>query len=367
MQKLRLSEILSAKYKELGSFDALAKAIIKAAGGTGVDRRKLQKLVGLAGKDLEMGDLAGAAEDVNLRISELMALNAYLSPMGAGLAARPIFDQPSILATLAERSEVVFMFGAQPNEERQNIEVSVWDVRCQGEILNSVNSYQANISITMEDVMYRAPEKKGGPEIGGWEKWFTDVHDASIVCIGSPRACRASEFMLAKMFNVEYFAETTREEERLPFLFIWARETDKFGSRFAGDAESIERLDKALAASIRMDPKTTMGLRVDGTVHASRGQGSRWKDYGIIAAQRRSSGQLWLVLCGLSGPTTYAAAKAAKSLADIIPPNPVGEDSKVQWAVVKSVIEKTPMPGDARKVVGQEIIGEPKLWSPGDK
>ena len=45
--------------------------------------------------------------------------------------------------------------------------------------------------------MYRAPEKEGAGEIGGWQKWFTDGHDASIVCIGSPRACRASEFELS--------------------------------------------------------------------------------------------------------------------------------------------------------------------------
>lgn len=126
-----------------------------------------------------------------------------------------------------------------------------------------------------------------------------------------------------------------------------------------------------------------MGLCVDRTVYASRRQGWKWKDYGIIAAQRRSSGQLWLVLCGLSGPTTYAAAKVLKSLADIIPPNPFGEDSKVQWAVVKSVIEEKPktrdppsaaepkaearIPGDTRRVVVQEIVGVPKLWSEGDK
>ena len=367
MQRLRLSEVLLAKYNELKSCDALARKISEAAGGTGIERRKLQKLLGLAGKNLDMKTLAGTTDDVSLRISELMALNAYLSPMGAGLAARPIFDQPSILATLAERSEVVFMFGAQPNEKRLNKEVSVWDLRCQAEILNGINGYQSNISITMVDVMYRAPEKENGEEIGGWEKWFTGVHDASIVCIGSPRASRASEYMLAKMFNVERFEIARRGEEQLPFHFIWARETDRFGSRFAVDADSIESLDKPLAASIRMDPKKTMGLRVDGAVHASRRQGRRWKDYGIIAAQRRSSGQLWLVLCGLSGPTTYAAAKVVKSLADIIPPNPLGEHSKVQWAVVKSVIEKADTSGDEPSVEGQEIVGEPKLWSAGDK
>ncbi len=383
MQKLRLSEVLLAKYQELKSFEALAKAISEAAGGIGMDRRKLQKLVGLAGEDLDIRKLAGTADDISLRISELMALNAYLSPLGAGLAARPIFDQPSILATLAERSEVVFMFGAQPNEKRQHKEVSVWDVRCQAEILNGINGYQPNISIVMEDVMYQAPEKKDGGEIGGWEKWFTDEHDASIVCIGSPRACRASEYMLAKMFNVKHFQITKRTVTLLPFHFIWAGETDKFGSRFAVDADSIEDANEALAASIRTDPTTVMGLRVDRTVYASRRQGWKWKDYGIIAAQRRSSGQLWLVLCGLSGPTTYAAAKVLKSLADIIPPNPFGEDSKVQWAVVKSVIEEKPktpdppsaaepkaearIPGDTRRVVVQEIVGVPKLWSEGDK
>ena len=149
MQTLRLSEILAAKKKELGSFDALARAIAKAGDGIGVDRRKLQRLAALAGKDLVLKKLVKTDDDVNLRISELVALNNFLTPMGAGLAARPIFNQPTILATLAERPVVVFMFGAQPNKQRKNIEVSVWDVRCQAAILNSVNAYRANISIKM--------------------------------------------------------------------------------------------------------------------------------------------------------------------------------------------------------------------------
>ena len=366
MQTLRLSEILAEMKIELGSYDALAKAIAKVGGGVVVDRRKLQRLAALAGKDLEKENLATNGGDVSLRISELVALNNFLTPIGAGLAARPIFNQPTILATLAERSEVVFMFAAQPRKERENTEVSVWDVRCQGEILNSINAYRANIRITMEDVIYRAPEKPGGPEVGGWEKLFTDNHDASIVCIGSPRASRASEYMLAKMFNEKLFAKITRAEKLLPFHFIWAPETDKFGSRFAGDAASIEGLDRSLASAIRKDPRTTMGLRVGDRVHPVRSQGNRWIDYGIIAAQRRSNGQFWLALCGLSGPTTYAAAKAAKSLADLIPPNPVGEHSKVQWAVVKSVIEEDPnMQGDASNVAAQGILGGPELWSQG--
>ena len=361
MQTLRLSEVLAAMKRKYGSFDALAKEIAEGGGGATIDRRKLQKLAALEGMDLEREDFVRMKGDVNLRISELVALNKFLTPMGAGLATRPIFNQPTILATLAERPEVVFMFGAKPDEKRKNIEVSVWDVRCQAEILNSVNSYRANTRIKMEDVISRAPEKDG-KEFGGWEKWFTDNHDASIVCIGSPRACRASEIMLAKMFGVKPFEDVKRAAETLPFHFIWARDTDPFGSRFAADAGSIERLDGALARAMRRDPKTAMGLLVNNTVLPAPYQGDRWIDYGIIAAQRRSSGGLWLALCGLSGPTTYAAAKAAKTLADIIPPAPVGEHSKVQWAVVKSVIDNNEMPGDSREVAGQEISGQPEVW-----
>ena len=120
MQKLRLSEILKEKRTELGSFEALAKAINDAGSGAGVDRRKLQRLVALAGQDLKAEDIAKSDNDVNLRISELIALNAFLSPTGDGLAAHPIFDQPIILAALTERSELVFLHAAQPNDRRQS-------------------------------------------------------------------------------------------------------------------------------------------------------------------------------------------------------------------------------------------------------
>lgn len=363
MQKLRLSEILKEKRTELGSFEALAKAINDAGSGAGVDRRKLQRLVALAGQDLKAEDIAKSDNDVNLRISELIALNAFLSPTGDGLAAHPIFDQPIILAALTERSELVFLHAAQPNDRRQSTEVSVWDVRCQAEIMNSVNAYRANIGTTMQEVMNREPKKRSDGEIGGWEKWLDDDRDASIVCIGSPRACRASERMLAKMFKVEAFERPMRAEESLPFYFMWGRGSDTFVSRFAGDAKSVERLDSQLASAIRKNPRTAMGLRVGDTVHPVRIGGENWKDYGIIAAQRRRNGQLWLALCGLTGPTTFAAAKAVKSLVNVIPQNPVGKNSAVQWAVVEADIEKTDMPGDARRVVRQKIIDGPKVWT----
>ena len=86
--------------------------------------------------------------------------------------------------------------------------------------------------------------------------------------------------------------------------------------------------------------------------------------YGIIAAQRRAAGNVWLVVSGLAGPATYAVTTMVKEISAELPLSK-GKHSKVLWVPVKVKIKagKTaPWSGDTREVVEAVFDGEPRLW-----
>ena len=189
-QKLRLIDVLRREKDRKGSYDRLAQDIASVAGVT-VDRRKLKNLVeGL---------------DVSLRISEMKALDAYLGPLGEGLAAKPMFEQSAVLADIAQGTESVFLLGSLPRDDAMRIDISHWDVRSMMEVLRSLNHY-GRTQIDIEEVVYRPSEGHAARSVKK-DVWFARLTSdrASLVCVGSPRANRASEAVLARMFEVSPF------------------------------------------------------------------------------------------------------------------------------------------------------------------
>ena len=86
--------------------------------------------------------------------------------------------------------------------------------------------------------------------------------------------------------------------------------------------------------------------------------------HGIIAAQRRAAGNVWLVISGLTGPATYGVATMVKEISAELP-WAKGQHAKVLWVPVKVKIkagETAPWSGDARVVVGAAFDGEPRFW-----
>jgi hypothetical protein len=349
-QKFRLIEVLRDKREDLGSYDNLSSEIKLASGGVTVDRRKLKNLV--------------SGGNVSLKISELKALDAYLAPLGEGLAAKPIFEQSAILAELAQSVETTFFLGSFPRGKLGRIDISHWDVRSMIEILRSLNHY-GQIHIDIEEVIYR-PEKKGLAQDINDETWFERLKKGrgSLVCVGSPRVNRATEVVLSEMFGVAPFqAPPVDEEPSLPFKFIWPKDRADFVSHFSLDGSSIEGAYSVFAKEISAGNPDVMGMSVDGCVLPVNRGGEKWLTYGIIAAQRRYTGQVWLALAGLSGTSTFGAAHAAKTIVEALPRAETGKNSAVLWAVVETAVEKdTRLSGDKRIVTSQQIIHGPHFW-----
>ena len=58
--------------------------------------------------------------------------------------------------------------------------------------------------------------------------------------------------------------------------------------------------------------------------------------YAVCAAQRRARGQIWLLVAGVTGPATYAAAKWVHRMATTMDDAESGKPSKMFWNIVRS-------------------------------
>lgn len=361
---LYLSEVLREHLKRWKSYLGLEKVITEAnahlqeQGSSGgkkkprlkVDRRKLGKIM--------------RGENVSLTRDELVALDNYLTPFGQGLGEKPYFVKERILKSLGEYGVVTFLLGAMPDRERLTNDMSEWDVKAMTEILRGMYIFRESVHFDIESVLFSDSKEHTPGETDQWHAVFRE--DGPSVCaIGSPRACHGTEFMLAKMFGVEAFRPATKP---LPFQFIWQRgkRDSNFHSAFALTEKQIEKFSPRTRKEILESGNSALKLHdMDEPLIALRRGEYRWKDYGVVAAQRLSGGQVWLAVAGLSGTTTYATAVAIRTtLEATVPQAQQGNPSPVLWAVVESEIKEQVGGGggEKRSVGAPRIIHGPKHW-----
>jgi hypothetical protein len=288
-----------------------------------VERRKLAKIV-------------NCPEQVSLTLAELRAIDRYLEPFGEGLARNPIFEKPDILQSIAATGDILFLLGAKPDEEPY---FSLWDVISMAEIQRRLYFYSRSIHLDLHYVQLSTPDTvTQGVRPAMIESCAEHLEGRrSVVCIGSPRANHATEVMLARMFGVEPFKQTAVHHPRVPFHFVWA-EPLPLDSAFAVPAAEIAEVDAGVADLASRDG--CRALRVERQAFlAELPAGSSYTSYAITAVQRRPNGAVWVVISGISGPSTYAAARALASLAAALPGPVAGKASPILWAAVTATVD----------------------------
>ncbi len=85
---------------------------------------------------------------------------------------------------------------------------------------------------------------------------------------------------------------------------------------------------------------------------------ARSETYGIIAAQRRESGALWIVVAGVTGPGTYAASRLLGSHPGVPNRQPAEPSAPIWTPVIASVCE-----GEPRETA---TVADARLFPPGD-
>jgi hypothetical protein len=344
--ELRLRPLLKGHAERLGSYDKLASEIEMATGGqTKVDRRKIKNLV--------------EGDDVPLRVSELRALDAFLSPFGQGLGVTPIFDQSGPLSEIAARGDVQIFVGAFPRPELGRIDVSRWDLQAQALLVRRLYQY-SDIRFELSDTLYRPSSEMRAKATHGDES----VERKSIISIGSSRVCTETEFLLSRIFGVNAFHEPPRGGPQLPFYFVWPDGGQQAGLESAFCLKGSDILAQApdLSADLSNGDTSVAAILSRGELLPVDRSGDSWTTYGVIVAQRRRTGALWAVVAGLSGPATYGAALCLAELDRAVPGSELGSHSPVQWAIVEVFVERSDTPGDPRRVVDAKIRNGVQEW-----
>jgi hypothetical protein len=357
---LRLAELLRRFADEEGSYNKLEHRIEELnderhgadeqPARRTVDRRKLKQI-------------ADGFTDVSFTFDELFALEAYFELRGESLARRPLLRKPDILQTLSETTELVFLLGARYDNDRGRTNLSDYDVLAMTEIQTRVSRFASPVLLGYRDVLLKEKLAQVREVLAETCDSLFDDAGPSLVSVGSPRACHASEAMLAAMFGVERFTPTDAAD--VPFHFVWpAHDRQAVKSAFVLHESDLDSGHRDAIAAVS---KGTRALRAeDEILLAEPPEWERSRDVGVICCQRRASGQIWVCVAGLSGPGTLASAMLIDSLAASIPrPIEVGTHSDVLWAVVTCALQddrpRTAI--DIKRSLSLELHGQPRFWS----
>jgi hypothetical protein len=348
---------------ELGkhkSCSALARAIKDAnpssASGRGNSTFSAKKLQHL-----------DAGQPIPISLDELEAFDAYLDKKCGGRRVADLLAADTALEALARSKRVLFLYGAKPVE--RGTYVSCWDVRALTHLMRAIQQRQPECSFEIQEVplydrLLPASELANALQ----ERWGLLLEGGpSVVCLGSTRACLVTELLLSQMFTAAPFRkEVALQNTNLPFLFLWSRQQyEEIPSTFA-------RPYQPQNASAGSPPNRFAAMSFSGEVKPVDRDRETFDEYAVVAAQRRTKGQIFAVVAGLTGPGTFAAAQLLDTRGFSLPdPLPDGR-SRVAWIAVKAAVRKlggrrigaaAEVSRDDWELTGQEVIGAPAVWS----
>lgn len=350
----RLADAVRSAAKEAGGYQGLEREIQKLAASDQppIDRRKLSAMA--------------CGFDVSLRVSDVRLLDQYLTGKGC-----PLLAVPNLVGTLVDKGSVAFVLPsfAAPRGRA----VSLHHVESMHAVLAAADGQRAGIHFAVHAV----PDGWSSAPPEARKKQYEELlgEPMSFCAVGSPRASVVSELVLAEMFGVHafgahdtlcagprgaskpLFSKTggSKPCARLPFSFVW---TDSLGRRlkstFTDHGPARTRV-----------PPGARALILEDTIFVSAPESSvESTTYAVIAAQRRPSGHVRLVLAGLSTLATLCAAQAlARGIHAALPDLPAQvtphhHPASVLWMVIGADIDKAGGVHDVR------MVGQPRTFPP---
>lgn len=336
---VRLQEVLQNEVHEFGSYSALQDELA-------IDRRKLKHL-------------AESSDDTRLTFSELHTLDTFLRRKGHGGLSQ-IFRATDLLQAIADLPKVTFLIGFKPeaSESGARTWISHWDLRSVKTLLEALYRYKSSqrLHVNLEEVpLSKAPSLETLKSAGWFKSTQIEESGQSLIAIGSPKACHASEILLSKMFDVPPFQEAgTAVRTDLPFQFEWTKEQlQDTPSSFAYSREPPRSVPS------EFERFTSFSLRFVNKVFEVAFEKDKWDDYGVIVVQRRANGSFFVVCAGLSGPATFAAARVLAT-GQLALPQFQNDPSNLKPIVhvVKAAVRRgdTQSAGDRREVDYEQLI-----------
>lgn len=371
--ELRLGNALKKRMDEEGGYAALSRAITEsvppkerffsrqkpkrrkqpaadAEAPVLIDRRRLKAIV-------------EARPNVALSLRELSYLDRYLARFGQGLAHNPIFQGANLHEILARTEHVDVLLGTKPEQERQNI--SHWDVLGLAEIQHGIQSTKLPVRIDIHDVPLceSTADTRGSLEGDALSSLLREDGN-SLVVIGSSRSNPAADAVLCRMLGRPPFSGAPDDKRGLPFHFAWARGLPYVHeSALHLEADDVRRIDPRTAD--RIAAGECSALVVGKTVYVdtlSQRDRESGETFGICAVQRRSHGQVWVVVSGVTGVATYVAAKKLGDLSTRLHEPHSNRNSPVFWGVVHVSVPEDRVPlTSRRRFPADHIIPQPEI------
>jgi hypothetical protein len=365
LSQLRISKVLAELKGEKGSYKKLAEDIREVVEGNGesqtdpelagisraLDRRKLKSIVDNDPK-------------LVLSLAELRGLDQYLEQFGQGLAVNPLFEKPELLRAIAESRHAAFLLGSKRDRSDDlRINISHWDVLGLSSIQAGIQSYGKNLLLDIREARMHEDVTEARKDLGDPEllELFGE-RGPSLICLGSSRGNQLAEVMLGIMLGIDSFEDAVPGSHLdLPFHFVWPR-TRKYvlPSKFHLYGEDATRESKEAGDAVMNEGAACFrhagGYLIDELTTEGKREG---RTFALCAAQRRENGQIWLLVAGLTGPATYAAARWAHKMATHFDHGTKpGRPSRVYWNLVSAMA--TPA-ADARggtyRVGDAEVVG----------
>ena len=279
------------------------------------------------------------------------------------LKLQPAFVTPGLMDGLVGSHRLTFLLGAKPDRVERRNDISHWDNLALAELLAQCLKATRHHNFSIKHAMWRGDiTAEAFPQ----EPWFEELlrADTSVISIGSPVISLSSEWMLAEMFGRQPGDQPDLAAvRRMPFGFAWRPEVVKnFRSAFHVSLPVLQKLDAGFAREVGQNQSAAFWL--EGALHKVPMPRDRWIMHGVIAAQRQPKGNVWLVVSGLSGPATLAAASKVRHIMDELPWSN-GQRSPALWMPVKAIVKKgIGSSADIREVESVEFDGVARLWKP---
>jgi hypothetical protein len=250
---------------------------------------------------------------VRLTVNQIIALDRFFSQFGEGIQEQGLFER-SILEPAAHAGSVRFVLGSSSDRDELWNVVRRWDSQAMAEILREVTQINARVKIEIADVIRNGADKP--PHYP-----YKESRSAgrSIIAIGSPLANPYSETLLAEMIGVPAFGRAAVTNTALPFQFIWAamakppyhstfavKAKDQVLKRVRRQIKGYQQNHGVLLANL---PNQKEPHKLQERFYESVRLQESGPAPGVIVAQQRATGEVYMVVAGVSGPGTYAAAK----------------------------------------------------------
>jgi len=343
---------LRERLEKEGNMSKLANAIASANDLGPEDPRPIERR--------KLAQLLESPNTVKISFPELWAISRYLEGFNEGLGHRPLFCRPDFVQSLADRGSVTFLLGSRPHGPTADL--AIWDVQSMAEIQRALSKYRRDIQFDTRCVSLHGSHDEQG------ETW-ADVlgpDGPSLVAIGSGRASPGSEAMLAQMFEIE--PGNPEAGDRLPFRFVWS-ESDwppdaTAPTSFAMPVSELEALAPDVADSVRQHNSRAFVLGNEAFL-AEQPHEPSVRSFGVVVAQRRKNDQVWMVIAGLTGASTHAAARAVEKIAATVPDTLPGGHSPIICTVIQTRIDREQGEGGPKMpTVHSESLFRPSFYWP---